>query len=198
VRPFYVSEDAAPAKEKILVVALQLFVRNGLCETTIRDIGKAAGFTNPALFKHFAGKDALADYLFEHCYLEMFRLVQSAARSGKSFSENQRSVIKAYLAALDRDSNSVMFVQDWLRHFWPRMPSEVRRYSILGEIKAMLSSGRKEGAVTTEIEIDLLTTAWAGTLQQFARARYFGDFRQTSKQLEKSLDRLLTRLVGAD
>ena len=197
-RPFYVSEDAAPAKQKILIAALELFVRNGLCETSIRDIAKASGFTNPALFRHFAGKDALADYLFERCYLELFRLVQTAARSGATFSEKQRSVIEAYLAALDREANSVIFVQDWLRHFWPRMPAEVRRHSILGEIKAMLASGRKQGAVTKEIDINLLTTAWAGTLQQFARARYFGDFPENSRQTAKSLEKLLTKLVRND
>lgn len=194
-RPFYVSEDAAPAKQKILIAALELFVKDGLCETSIRDIAEASGFTNPALFKHFAGKDALAHYLFERCYLELFRLVQTAARSTGTFKQRQRSLIEAYLAAMDRDANSVIFVQDWLRHFWPRVPDDVRRHSIIGEIKTMLASGRKEGVVTKEIDIDFLTTAWVGTMQQFARAKYFGDFRKNPHQLADSLEKLLTNLV---
>jgi len=196
-KPFYVTGDEPEAKQKILIAALELFVRDGLCETSIRDIARVSGFTNPALFKHFAGKDALADYLFERCYLELFRLVTSAIATGRTFQEKQQAVVNAYLAALGRDQYSVLFVQDWLRHFWPRMPAEVRRHSILGKIKELLSSGREEGAVTKEIDIHLLTTAWVGTLQQFARARYFGEFRQSTKQLANQLSKLLTQLVRA-
>ena len=195
-QPFYISGDEPAAKRKILIAALELFVRDGLCETSIRDIANASGFTNPALFKHFSGKNALAEYLFERCYLELFRLVQDAVRSSKSFQESQRALIRAYLAALDRDPYSVIFVQGWLRHFWPKMPAEVRRHSILGEIRALLASGRSKGAVTKEIDVDLLTTAWVGMLQQFARARYFGEFHQDSNRLAEHLDKLLTKLVG--
>jgi AcrR family transcriptional regulator len=195
-RPFYVSEHEAPAKQKILITALELFVRDGLCETSIRDIANASGFTNPALFKHFDGKDALAEYLFERCYLELFRLVQLAVSSAETFAEKQQAVVVAYLTALDRDPNSVIFVQDWLRHFWPRMPAKVRRYSILGEIRKLLVTGREQGSVTKEIDIELLLTAWVGTLQQFARARYFGEFRQNSSQLADSLGTLLAKMVA--
>jgi TetR/AcrR family transcriptional regulator, repressor of fatR-cypB operon len=196
-RPFYVSEDAAPAKQRILMAALQLFVRDGVCETSIRDIAKVSGFTNPALFKHFASKDALAEYLFERCYLELLRLVQTASGSGATFRKKQRAVIEAYLAALDREPDTVIFVQDWLRHFWSRMPAAVRRHTILGEIQKLLEQGRSEGQVTKEIEIKLLATAWVGTMQQFARVRYFGDFDQPSDWMADSLEILLTKMVGS-
>jgi AcrR family transcriptional regulator len=60
VRIQYLAHDDAPAKKKILTEALRLFVRDGLCETSIRDIARATGYTNPALFKHFASKERLA------------------------------------------------------------------------------------------------------------------------------------------
>jgi AcrR family transcriptional regulator len=190
-----VSEDDAPAKRKILVTALALFVRDGLCETSVRDIAKASGFTNPALFKHFPSKGHLARYLFERCYLELADLVSNAVRSGTTFRAKQRAVIDAYLAALDRDSSSVLYVQEGLRHFWPQMPETVRRHSIVGEVRRLLVTGRAEGSVTDEVDIDLLTTAWLGTLQQFARFRYFGELRQPTRALAEALDGLLTRMA---
>jgi TetR/AcrR family transcriptional regulator, repressor of fatR-cypB operon len=196
IQPFYISEHEAPAKQRILIAALQLFVRDGMCETSIRDIAKASGFTNPALFKHFDGKEALANCLFERCYLELFRLVHTATNEVGTFHEKQASVVNAYLAALDREPESVIFVQEGLRHFWPSMPPEVRRHSILGEIRKLLECGQQEGAVTEEIEMSLLVTAWAGTLQQFARARYFGDFRQEHQQLCHALAEILTKIVS--
>src|SRR5262245_54130318 len=194
-RPFYVSDADAPAKKKILVAALTLFVRDGLCETSVRDIAKASGFTNPALFKHFRSKDELARYLFERCYLEISALVSNAMASEASFAAKQRAVIDAYLAALDRDSNSVLYVQDWLRYFWPQLPATVRRHSIVSDVRRLLETGRAEGAVTDRIDIDLLATAWLGTLQQVARFRYFGEFTQPVRTLADGLDALLTRMA---
>ena|SRR6478609_2400102 len=194
-RPFYVAEDDAPAKRRILETALELFVRDGLCETSVRDIAKASGFTNPALFKHFKSKDALARYLFERCYLELAELVSTAIASGRTFEARQRAIIDAYLAALDRDSNSVLYVQDWLRYFWPQMPDRVRRHTIVGDLRRLLESGRAEGRVTRDIDLDVLLAAWVGTIQQFARFRYFGEFQQPTRALGDALEALLTKMA---
>jgi AcrR family transcriptional regulator len=193
--PFYVSAEDAPAKRQILVTALALFVRDGLCETSVRDIAKASGFTNPALFKHFKGKDHLARYLFERCYVELVDLVSTAIASETTFAAKQRAVIDAYLSALDRDANSVLYVIDGLRHFWPQMPERVRRRSIVGEVRRLLAVGRAEGRVTDDIDKSVLATAWLGTLQQVARFRYFGELRQPARALAVSLDALLTKMV---
>jgi AcrR family transcriptional regulator len=195
--PSYISPDDAPAKRIILAAALELFVRNGLCETTVRDIAKVSGYTNPALFKHFPTKDALALFLFERCYTDMYRLTVDAIASGKTFAARQRAVLAAYMAALERDQNAFLFAQDNLRHFWPRASAAVRKRSVLGEITKMLQDGRDHGDVTDAVDLCLLTIAWSGTLQQFTRARYFGGFKQPARQLVPALDLLLTRLVRA-
>jgi len=194
--PFYVLPDDPPAKREILIAALALFARDGLCETSIRDIARESGFTNPALFKHFRSKDDLARFLFERCYLELARLVTRAAASGATFPKQQRAVIEAYLDALDRDANSVLYVYDGLQHFWPLMPAAVKRQSIFAKVRQMLADGRAHGTVTTAIDIELLTAAWIGTLQQFARARYFGQIKiQSLDALADALDALLTKMV---
>jgi AcrR family transcriptional regulator len=195
--PFYVSSDDPPAKQKIIIAALDLFVRDGLCETSVRDIAKASGFSNPALFKHFPSKEALANYLFERCYVELFHLVTRAIRSGDTFARKQHAVIGAYMTALERDRNAVLYVQDNLRQFWPKMPVALRKHTILGEVRTLLQVGRKEGAVTTTLDIGLLTVAWIGTLQQFARAQYFGEFKLPSRVIATTLEDLLTKMVKA-
>jgi AcrR family transcriptional regulator len=194
-RPFYVTSDDAPAKQKILIAALHLFVRDGLCETSIRDIAKASGFTNPALFKHFSGKDALASYLFERCYLELYNLVIRAVQSGDTFAIKQHAVIGAYMTAVDQDRNAVLYVQENLRLFWPKMPPSFRKHSILGEVRRLIELGRSEGVVTATVDAGLLTVAWIGTLQQFARAQYFGEFKSSSRVIARTLEDLLTKML---
>jgi TetR/AcrR family transcriptional regulator, repressor of fatR-cypB operon len=196
-QPFYVSSDDPPGKQRIVVAALDLFVRDGLCETSVRDIAKASGFSNPALFKHFPSKDALANHLFERCYLELYNLITKAIKSGNTFAAKQRAVIIAYMTALEQDRNAVLYVQDNLRQFWPRMPIALRKHSIVGEVRALLEFGRKEGVVAATLDVGLLTVAWIGTLQQFARAQYFGEFNLPSSVIARALDDLLARMVKA-
>jgi AcrR family transcriptional regulator len=196
-QPFYVSSDDPPAKQKIIIAALDLFVRDGLCETSVRDIAKASGFSNPALFKHFPSKEALANYLFERCYLELHNLTTRAIRSGDTFARKQHAVIGAYMTALDQDQNAVLYVQDNLRQFWPRMPVAMRKHTILREVRMLLELGRKEGIVTASIDVGLLAVAWIGTLQQFARVQYFGEFNLPPRVIATTLEDLLMRMVKA-
>src|SRR5215510_737293 len=90
--PAYVSPEDAPAKKRILVEALHLFVRDGLCETSIRDIADASGYTNPALFKHFPSKERLAVHLFEQCYLNLFEALDGAVSSQQGCTAKQHAV----------------------------------------------------------------------------------------------------------
>jgi AcrR family transcriptional regulator len=50
---FFIMPDDPPSKRAILNAAFKLFVRDGYDATNIREIGKEAGYSNPALFKFF-------------------------------------------------------------------------------------------------------------------------------------------------
>lgn len=54
----------ATKRNDIISTALRLFAEKGVKATTIRDIAAAAGVTEGALYRHFAGKEELARYLF--------------------------------------------------------------------------------------------------------------------------------------
>src|SRR6266404_2562166 len=50
---------AKDRKIAIVKAALPLFARKGFAETTTRDLAKAAGVSEPLLYKHFPSKEAL-------------------------------------------------------------------------------------------------------------------------------------------
>lgn len=195
--PAYISPGDAPAKKKILISALKLFVNRGLCETTIRDIAADAGYTNPALFKHFDSKEALALHLFECCYLSLFQAASQALAAHKSFEKRQQGVIAAFIHALHQDRSAVLFAQENLRHFWPSVNPAIRKHSILGLVRKMLEDGRRQGAVTAGVDIEILTVAWIGTVQQFARVWSFGDFQKKETEITDQLHTVLLRAVEA-
>src|SRR5512144_2467737 len=133
---FFVAESDPPSKQAILRAALQLFVKHGLAGTNVRMIAEEAGYTNPAMFKFFESKDALALYLFERCYLRLRGLVAAAA-ARPSFDDALAGVVDAFLTAMDDDLEAVLFVQDALRELWPRLPAPVRRHSIFREVRTL-------------------------------------------------------------
>jgi AcrR family transcriptional regulator len=53
------STDARSTRERILDVALELFVEQGYDKTSLRQIAEPMGFTKAALYYHFASKDEI-------------------------------------------------------------------------------------------------------------------------------------------
>jgi TetR/AcrR family transcriptional regulator, transcriptional repressor of aconitase len=51
--------SAGDRKQAIVTAALPLFARQGYAETTTKDLAKAAGVSEPLLYKHFPSKEAL-------------------------------------------------------------------------------------------------------------------------------------------
>ena len=59
------SSDAAPTADRILDAALRLFAEQGFAATSVRQIAKAVGVTDAALYSHFSSKRAIFDRLIE-------------------------------------------------------------------------------------------------------------------------------------
>ena len=102
-KPFQIAPDAAPAKQAILKAALKLFAARGIDGVTIRDVAEEAGFTNPALYKHYKSKEAMAADLFETCYREMVARMEAPLRQDLPFhgslDEYLRALMELYEAA---------------------------------------------------------------------------------------------------
>lgn len=193
--PFYVSPDDAKAKQELLKAALGLFVRDGLCETSIRAIAARAGYTNPALFKHFEGKDALALHLFEQCYRRLATELSGALRAEAPFRENLRALLARYARLLDESPYAVLYVQDNLRHFWPKVGPALRRHSLIGRLRQLVEAGVEEGAVASDVSVDLLVAALVGLLAQFAREHHFGELGGEADDWVPAMEKVLLRML---
>jgi AcrR family transcriptional regulator len=196
---FFLSETDPASKQGVLRAALSLFARRGLDGTTIRMIGEQAGYTNPAMFKFFASKDALALHLFERCYGRLHAAVTAAAAEAP-FNAALRAVIDALLAAMEEDLEAVLFVQDSLRELWPKLPAAARRRSIIGDLRALFARGIGDGAVSGFASPDVPVAILLGSMAQLARMAYFGELPKAPAawraELDLALGRMLTRRPG--
>lgn len=171
---FLLLEGDPPSKREVLRSALHLFVRDGLCETSIRDIAEASGYTNPALYKFFESKEALALHLFERCYLRLASAIHASLERG-DFTRDLDALVAAYARLVDENLEAVLFVNDTLRQFWPKLPKSARRHSLIGDLRGLIERGVGEGVVSRTVDKDFAVAMLLGTMGQMARMAYFDE-----------------------
>jgi AcrR family transcriptional regulator len=192
--PFFLSEFDAPAKQAILTAALQLFATRGVDGVSVREIASLAGFTNPAMFRHFRSKDALAVSLFEACYRQLAMGLGTAAKQAQP---SLRSCIDACLGMIQTSPNAVHFVLDNLRRFWHAMPEDVKRASLMATMKNIVVAEQKKGNLRPSIDPRMVAMLVIGALAQVARMAHFNELPKPAASMGNDLWDLLSRGIGA-
>src|SRR5512138_1219516 len=182
-------EDDPPSKRALVASALRLFVAKGVWETTIRDVAQGTGFTNPAIFKFFKGRDDLAQCVFERCYERLASALVPALQM-PGFEARLRSLVAEATAFMDRDLDAFLFVSEELRNFWPRVSPQVRRQSIIKTLDELFQLGRAEGVVIRESDVSPLVASVVGTLSQTARFLYFKELKGPATRLAPRLSEM--------
>ncbi len=168
--PFLLSSELdPPAKRAIVATALRLFATHGVDGVNIRDIAAQAGFTNPALFRHFASKEALAQALFDRCY----------AALGAVLTINPGEPLKARLSAcvvlIEAAPEAVHYVLENLRRYWDGLPEAHRELPLPARMRQLVEAEQAAGRIAAHIDPRLATIVLLGTLGQVARLAHFGD-----------------------
>jgi len=181
--PFYIQEDDPPAKREILRAAMRLFSRNGLAATSIRDIAKASGYTNPALYKHFESKEELALYLFEACHRRLWTACQAAIEGTSSFDTKLERYIGQVLALVDEDPEAMAFLSDSARVLWPLAGSSVRRHTMIGLARSLMGN-------------DVAAASLQGTLAELARMIHVGAVAGPAVRWKRDLVTLFRKVAA--
>lgn len=164
---FYILDSDPPAKREILRAALQLFSERGLEATSIRDIARRSGYTNPALYKHFRSKDELALHLFESCHQHVWSSCNAVIAAADGFDKKLEAYIARWLEFVDGEREVMAFLSDSARVLWPKSSAIVRRRTMIGLAQALFASGSRKRR--RKAEADLLAASLEGTLAELAR-----------------------------
>jgi len=65
-------EGEKSTKDKILNVAIELFANKGFKGTSVREIARALGLTEGAVYRHFSGKDEILENIFSYAEQVLF------------------------------------------------------------------------------------------------------------------------------
>ena len=190
-RTFYIEAGDPPAKQRILEEALRLFAERGLASTSVRDIASATGYTNPALYKHFETKEALASTLFECCYREQLARVDAAVKQGQGFDTRFHAFLVAFAKMFDDHPHAVIFTSDSLATLWPQMPESLKARTMITVTRELLQQGRREGLVAKDADLSLQINLVVGMLNQLTRQLYLGALDGPASKLVKKTERIL-------
>lgn len=94
---------ARNAKPKIERAAVELFISEGIDAATTRQIAERAGVSEGALYRHYKGKDELAEALFMDIHDRMSKLLIEAALAGNNLQDRVSGIVDAYCTLADED-----------------------------------------------------------------------------------------------
>lgn len=89
--------------EDIVQASIRLFARQGIEGTSVKEIGREAGVTDAAIYKHFNSKDEVAVAVFAHYASLYTRLVDSRAQMQAPFGSRLDSLVLDILTQHDKD-----------------------------------------------------------------------------------------------
>lgn len=189
--PFYIDPEDPPAKQRIMEEGLRLFAKKGLSSTSIRDIAAASGYSNPALYKHFATKQDLAVELFERCYREQMARLLRALEGDDGFEAQFSRYLTAFAKLYDAHPHAIMFTTDNLAVLWPHVSPALRERTLLTLTRELLMEGRRQGFVTRDADLSLQIALITGLLAQVTRQLYLGAMKGTASSLVAKSSRIL-------
>jgi TetR/AcrR family transcriptional regulator, repressor of fatR-cypB operon len=194
--PFFIAESDAPAKRAILRAAMKLFSDYGLAATSIRDIAKESGYTNPALYKHFASKEELALYLFEACHRRVWARCNTAIASASDFDAKLSAYVGEWLDLVDEHPAVMAFLSDSARALWPKASPPVTRQTMVGLARSLVREARKHRRGTSVINADIAAASLQGTLGEVARMVQVGVLAAPAGRWKSDLVALFQRILA--
>ena len=145
----------------IVAAATSLFASKGVDATSMREVADAAGVREAAIYRHFRGKEEMAQEIFASWYGWYSQQVQEIVERGDSVQRKLRTLVHAeFEAARAHPQEFVYFCENEAR-FLRNLPRDVPR--VRRELIKMLRGGQARGDVRSG-EAGLLADMLGGAM----------------------------------
>jgi AcrR family transcriptional regulator len=172
-------------RHRIEQAATQLFVARGITETSVRDITRAVGISEGALYRHFESKDDLVWQTFEQGYTSFARELDSLAARETTARQKVAAMIRGFCRAHDDNPtlfNFLVFVQHGQL---AKMPRDAQ--TPVSVMRSVLLRAVQDGEIPAQ-DPDLATALVLGAVLQPAT---FAAYGRIALKLEPVSDRLV-------
>jgi AcrR family transcriptional regulator len=161
-------------RQQILAAASACFAREGFHRTTMDDIVRAARLSPGAIYRYYAGKEAIIDAIAAERHTHEAALIANAAAgAGDDTAAALRAIARAFLAPLadaaERERRRVG-VQLWAEALRSPRLRTVARAGIARPrrlLAGVLRAGQRRGKVPAELDADAAARAMIALFQGF-------------------------------
>lgn len=184
--------DGSETKARIERAALNLFVRRGIEETTIRDIADAAGVSLGAMYVHYKSKTELAERLFAENFHRIGAELERLAEAPGALRAKLRSMIGYVFANVERNAVSVAYLfrarQEYARRVRPGEGNPYLAFrKVVAGAMAQGSIPKQDPTVTTAMVI--------GIINQLVDTHMLGRIRSNLEDLTETVTGAALRLL---
>lgn len=159
-------------KDTLMQAAVRLFAAKGIDGTTTREIAAAAGVTEGAIYRHFAGKDALVEEIFHRHYMPFADELDAAQRIAEGTEDKLRAVVRRVYAAFDRDPDLFAFLL--LAQHGPMRRIADGTHTPVRVIEKLIRAGQRAGTIR-RMDARLATQIVLGIVLQPATGSLYGE-----------------------
>lgn len=139
--------ETAKRRHEIFHKVVNVFLRRGFHETSMREIAQAAGLGKSTLYDYFKTKDEILIYFFEDQFNDMTGSTQKIALQNFSADKRLRQVMEHYLDNLQANKNLFMKLTAESQRLRPESQKKIqdKRHAFQDMIRALIDEGIREG-----------------------------------------------------
>lgn len=192
--------DGRPTRERISAAALELFATKGFDGTSVRDIARAAGIAEGALYRHFPSKEALARSLFLDGYARLATDVGALCAAVPDFPGRIRALVDHFCRLFDEEPTLFSFLllnqHDHLR-FVDRHDDAA---NVVNALERLFTEAAEKGEIPRHdppVSPALATALALGTVVQPAVFHLYGRLEGKLADGAETITAAVLRVVGA-
>ena len=180
-------------KERIFEAAKNIFECGGLDALTIRAVGRQAGMSAMAIYRHFSDKDALIEALMDDGFAAWGAIVREITSDDPILWLKRAAAGYCNFALTDPHRFDAAFLLPAPRAQTFPMEIKAGQFSIVKCIIAQIEKAQAQGVFADEspLELTLLMSALAQGLVSMHRAGRLGTDEQFRASYQVAMDRLL-------
>lgn len=141
------AEEIAKRRHEIFHQVVNVFVKKGFHETSMREIAEAAGLGKSTLYDYFKTKDEILVYFFEDQLNDLTYEAQKVALQNLSADIRLRQIMEIYIESLQANKNLFLKLTQESQRLRPQSQKQVqeKRYAYQDLVRALIDEGIREG-----------------------------------------------------
>jgi AcrR family transcriptional regulator len=159
-------EEQARRRHEIFHQVVNIFLKKGFQETSIREIAEATGLGKSTLYDYFRNKDEILVYYFEDQLNDLTAEAQQLAMQNKSADRRLREIIQMHMEFLQANKNLFMKMSLEAQRLKPESQKKIqeKRHAYQDLLRALIEEGIREGTfrrVDSLVAVRILMTSLA-------------------------------------